>query len=73
MAEETIDVAMPNPGQVKVLNMRKGQPVMLIRRDTFDPFSRTIESVELVFRSDRYRYRLTLTRSPLNLESQRRR
>jgi len=53
--------------------MRKGQPVMLIRRDTFDPFSRTIESVELVFRSDRYRYRLTLTRSPLNLESQRRR
>jgi GntR family transcriptional regulator len=72
-AEETIDVGMPNPGQVKVLNMRKGQPVMLIRRDTFDPFFRTIESVELVFRSDRYRYRLTLTRSPLNLESQRRR
>jgi GntR family transcriptional regulator len=72
-AEETIDVGMPNPGQVKVLNMRKGQPVMLIHRDTFDPFFRTIESVELVFRSDRYRYRLTLTRSPLNLESQRRR
>ena len=60
-------------GQAKMLNLRKGQPVMLIRRDTFDPFSRTIESVELVFRSDRYRYRLTLTRSPLNLESQRRR
>jgi GntR family transcriptional regulator len=72
-AEETIDVGMPNPGQAKVLNLRKGQPVMLIRRDTFDPFFRTIESVELVFRSDRYRYRLTLTRSPLNLEGQRRR
>jgi hypothetical protein len=37
-AEETIDVAMPNPGQTKALNLRKGQPVMLIRRDTFDPF-----------------------------------
>jgi GntR family transcriptional regulator len=72
-AEETIDVGMPNPGQVKVLNMRKGQPVMLIHRDTFDPFFRTLESVELVFRSDRYRYRLTLTRSPLSLESPRRR
>ncbi len=72
-AEETIDVGMPNPTQAKTLNLRKGQPVMLIHRDTFDPFSRTIESVELVFRSDRYRYRLTLTRSPLNLENQRRR
>lgn len=72
-AEETIDVGMPNPAQAKVLSMLKGQPVMLIHRDTFDPFLRTIECVELVFRSDRYRYRVTLTRSPLNLESQRRR
>jgi GntR family transcriptional regulator len=72
-AEETIDVGMPNPTQAKALNLRKGQPVMLIRRDTFDPFFRTIESVELVFRSDRYRYRLTLTRSPVNLDNQRRR
>ncbi len=72
-AEETIDVGMPNLNQAKMLNLRKGQPVMLIHRDTFDPALRTIESVELVFRSDRYRYRLTLTRSPLNLESQRRR
>lgn len=72
-AEETIDVGMPNLAQAKVLNLRKGQPVMLIHRDTFDTALRTIESVELVFRSDRYRYRLTLTRSPLNLESQRRR
>ena len=46
---------------------------MLIRRETFDPFLRTIEAVELVFRSDRYRYRLTLTRSLLNPENQRRR
>ena len=72
-AEETIDVGMPGPAQAKVLNLRKGQPVMLIHRDTYDPLFRTIESVELVFRSDRYRYRLTLTRSPMNLESQRRR
>jgi len=72
-AEETIDVAMPSPRQTKALNLRKGQPVMLIRRDTFDPLQRTIEAVELVFRSDRYRYRLTLTRSPLNPENQRRR
>ena len=46
---------------------------MLIHRDTFDPAARTIESVELIFRSDRYRYRLTLTRSPLNPENPRRR
>jgi len=72
-AEETIDVGMPNRVQAKLLNLRKGQPVMLIHRDTFDPFQRIIESVELVFRSDRYRYRLTLTRSPLIPESQRRR
>jgi DNA-binding GntR family transcriptional regulator len=64
---------MSSPGQTKALNLRKGQPVMLIRRDTFDPFRRTIEAVELVFRSDRDRYRLTLTRFPLNPENQRRR
>ena len=73
IAEETIDVGMPNRVEAKLLNLRKGQPVMLIHRDTFDSFQRIIESVELVFRSDRYRYRLTLTRSPLIPESQRRR
>jgi GntR family transcriptional regulator len=71
-AEETIDVGLPTPAQAKLLNLRKGQPVMLIHRDTFDPAARTIESVELVFRSDRYRYRLTLTRSPSNPETPRR-
>jgi GntR family transcriptional regulator, N-acetylglucosamine utilization regulator len=61
-AEETIDVGMPNKVEMKLLELRPGQPVMIIHRNTFDPFLRTIESVELLFRSDRYRYRVTLTR-----------
>jgi GntR family transcriptional regulator len=61
-AEETIDVGMPNKAEMKLLQLRPGQPLMIIHRNTFDPFLRTIESVELLFRSDRYRYRVTLTR-----------
>jgi GntR family transcriptional regulator len=62
MAEETIDVGMPNKAEMKLLQLRPAQPVMIIHRNTLDPFLQTIELVELLFRSDRYRYRLTLTR-----------
>jgi GntR family transcriptional regulator len=68
-ADETIDVGMPNKAEMKLLELRSGQPVMIIHRNTFDPFLRTIESVELLFRSDRYRYRVTLTRLALKTES----
>jgi GntR family transcriptional regulator len=68
-AEETIDVGMPNKTEMKLLQLRPRQPLMIIHRNTFDPFLRTIESVELLFRSDRYRYRVTLTRFPVQREA----
>ncbi|MEX2542056.1 MAG: GntR family transcriptional regulator [Trueperaceae bacterium] len=62
-AEETIDVLMPAANDAKLLDLAPDQPIMLIQRDTFDPSDRLIESVELLFRSDRYRYRVILSRS----------
>jgi GntR family transcriptional regulator len=62
-AEETIDVLIPTDADAKMLGLPANQPSMLIQRDTFDPEGRLIESVELLFRSDRYRYRVTLSRS----------
>lgn len=66
VAEETIDVMLPDAAEAKLLAVPREQPIMLIHRDTFDPAGRLIESVELLYRSDRYRYRVTLSRSQRN-------
>lgn len=63
VAEETIDVLLPDADEARLLDVALDQPVMLIHRNTFDPAARLIESVELLYRSDRYRYRVTLSRS----------
>lgn len=62
-ADETIDVLMPDEEERKLLALPEKMPIMQIRRNTYDRAGRTVEAVNLLFRSDRYRYRVTLSRS----------
>lgn len=62
-ADETIDVLMPDENERELLALPEGMPVMQIRRTTYDRDRRAVEAVNLLFRSDRYRYRVTLSRS----------
>ena len=62
-ADETIDVLMPDEQERELMGLPKDMPVMQIHRNTYDRTGRTIEAVNLLFRSDRYRYRVTLSRS----------
>lgn len=64
-AEETIDITMPSPEEAALLDIAEEKPLMVIHRTTYDPAGKSIESVQLLFRSDRYRYRVTLSRSQL--------
>lgn len=61
-AEETIDIAMPSPEEAALLDIARAKPLMVIQRNTYDSTAKTVECVELLFRSDRYRYRVTLSR-----------
>lgn len=63
MAEETIDVLMPTKHDAALLALDPGSPIMLVHRHTFDPDKRLVESVRLFYRSDRYRYRVVLSRA----------
>lgn len=63
IAEETIDVLMPSQHDAALLELEPGSPIMLVHRQTFDPDRRLVESVRLFYRSDRYRYRVVLSRA----------
>lgn len=62
-AEETIDVLLPSARDADLLALTPEQPIMLVHRNTYDPQERLVESVELFYRSDRYRYRVLLVRN----------
>jgi len=63
-AEETLDVILPNGHEQKLLAVPAAQPLMVIHRKTSDANGQPIEFVELLFRSDRYRYKVSLSREP---------
>lgn len=62
-AEETLDVLMPTETDADLLSLTPESPIMLVHRNTFDPEGRLVESVQLYYRSDRYRYRVALSRA----------
>lgn len=62
-AEETLDVLMPTEADADLLSLNPDSPIMLVHRNTFDTERRLIESVRLYYRSDRYRYRVALSRA----------
>lgn len=61
-AEETLDIALPTEQEQHLLRVSCDHPLMVIHRTTSDIQSRPVEFAELLFRSDRYRYKVTLIR-----------
>lgn len=53
-ALETMEAAACGSREAKILNIRHGEPVLSIRRTTFDQHQRPLEYVESVYRGDYY-------------------
>lgn len=61
-AVETISPGVADAASAELLGCEPGTPVLLIRRLTFTPDGRAVESTRLVFVGDRYEYRVELHR-----------
>lgn len=61
-AEETVEPAIANRKEVKLLGIPAGAPVLVVRRIAYLASGEPVESVKLVFRGDIYRYRVDLYR-----------
>ncbi len=61
-AVETISPGVADAPSAKALGCKRGTPVLRIRRVTFTPDGRAVESTRLVFVGDRYEYRVELHR-----------
>ena len=59
-ASETISPGVADAGSASLLGCDPGTPVLLIRRLTFTPEGRAVESTRLVFVGERYEYRVEL-------------
>jgi GntR family transcriptional regulator len=61
-AEETVEPAIANRKEVELLGISAGAPVLVVRRLSYLASGEPVESVKLVFRGDKYRYRVDLYR-----------
>lgn len=61
-AEETLDIALPSEQEQHLLGVSEHHSLMVIHRTTSDSQNRPVEFAELLFRADRYRYKVTLRR-----------
>ncbi len=61
-AQETLMARRVTAHEAAILDIEPGSPVLFIRRLSFDKQSRPVEYVEIVYRSDRYQYQLSLYR-----------
>lgn len=66
-AVETVSPGAVDPASAELLGCRTGTPVLLIRRLTFTPEHRCVESTRLVFVGDVYEYRVELHRPELGV------
>jgi len=67
-AEETVEPAIANRKEVKLLGIPDAAPVLVVRRLSYLASGKPVESVKLVFRGDTYRYRVDLYRGQRSLE-----
>ena len=61
-AEEYVDVSTARPSEAELLAIKPGDLVLVITRITFTTDNIPAEFVKLIFRADRYRYRVELFR-----------
>jgi GntR family transcriptional regulator len=67
-AEETVKPAIANRKEVALLGITAGAPVLVVRRLSYLASGDPVESVKLVFRGDKYRYRVDLYRGQRSQE-----
>jgi len=61
-ADETIEVTLATPEEAELLNISAGSPLLLNERKLWSQDRRVIEFVRILYRGDRYKYFMRLTR-----------
>lgn len=61
-ADETLEVTLATPGEAALLHIVDGAPLLLSERVLFAQDRRPVEFVKILYRGDRYRYTVRLTR-----------
>ncbi len=61
-ADETLEVTIGTPEEAKELHIPVGSPLLLNERLTYNQNRRPVEFVKILYRGDRYRYVVRLTR-----------
>lgn len=61
-ADETIEVTLATPEEAELLNISTGSPLLLNERKLWSQDRKAIEFVRILYRGDRYKYYMRLTR-----------
>jgi GntR family transcriptional regulator len=61
-ADETLEVTLATPEEAQLLKIEEGAPLLLSERVLFAQDRRPVEYVKILYRGDRYRYYVRLTR-----------
>jgi GntR family transcriptional regulator len=61
-ADETLEVTVATPEEAKLLQIKVGSPLLLSERVLFAQNRRPVEFVKILYRGDRYRYYVRLTK-----------
>ena len=61
-AEETLEVTVATPQEAEYLQVSEGSPLLLSERILWSQYRQAIEYVKILYRGDRYKYTVRLTR-----------
>jgi len=61
-ADETLEVTLATPEEAALLQIKPGAPLLLNERLTYNQNRQPVEYVKILYRGDRYRYVIRLTR-----------
>ena len=62
-ADETLEVTLASPEEARLLQIDEGCPLLLNERVLWSQDRKAVEYVKILYRGDRYRYTMRLTRS----------
>ncbi len=62
-ADETLEVTLASPEEARLLQIEEGCPLLLNERVLWSQERKAVEYVKILYRGDRYRYTMRLTRS----------
>lgn len=62
-ADETLEVTLASPEEARLLQIEEGCPLLLNERVLWSQDRKAVEYVKILYRGDRYRYTMRLTRS----------